>query len=584
VAEIKRIELLGFKQFDRLTVSCRDTNIFVGPNNAGKSSVLDALRICSDVIRFARRRKPELASLDSKGVFASHKLDRSLVSIPLENVTRNYRDEPARLLITLDNGNTLHIHVEPNGPVTSYLETNGNLPRSVKAFRDGFSLDIVVVPTLGPFEAEEEFVTDTTVRRNENTRLSHRNFRNILLRKQPEEFDDFKELVESTWSGVEIHPPEHNRTGGSVSMFFSEGRVDREINWAGFGFQVWLQLMLQMLRGSSTSVLVLDEPDIYLHADLQHKLLSLVKANFGQCFIATHSTEIVNEASPNDILTIKKGGRSAKRVTSDGAYSFLFSLLGSSENAEFARMARAKRIVFFEGKDRRIIRKLAGKLPGAKTLEDPDTIYTQIEGASQWRRVVDTDWTMQKIFGMEVKIAALFDRDYMAQDEVEEFINKVSSDRVICCVLRRKEIENYFLLEGALERSVISSLKKRDVQLSPERVTAKLASLTESYFGDVQAQFIAHALEAGRKKRSGEAPSTTIGRATKEFEKIWNDLGGRFEIIPGKRYFADVARWLQQEYGASLTLSQVGDAIRQHEIPNDLGDVFQQISAFFDAN
>ena len=63
----------------------------------------------------------------------------------------------------------------------------------------------------------------------------------------------------------------------------------REIHWSGFGFQVWLQILLQLARGNGDSVLVLDEPDIYLHADLQRRLLRLVGERFPQYFIATCS-------------------------------------------------------------------------------------------------------------------------------------------------------------------------------------------------------------------------------------------------------------------------------------------------------
>ena len=87
----------------------------------------------------------------------------------------------------------------------------------------------------------------------------------------------------------------------------------------------------------------------------------MVKERFGQIFIATHSAEILNEANSGDILLVNSENRTAQRVTTEDAYRRLYSYIGSSENAEFARLARADRIIFFEGHDKRLLRKLALK-------------------------------------------------------------------------------------------------------------------------------------------------------------------------------------------------------------------------------
>ena len=87
-------------------------------------------------------------------------------------------------------------------------------------------------------------------------------------------------------------------------MFFNENRIPREIFWSGFGFQVWMQIMLQFMRGDRTSTLVLDEPDIYLHPDLQVILIKMARERFGQIFIATHSSAIIQKAEPGEVMEI----------------------------------------------------------------------------------------------------------------------------------------------------------------------------------------------------------------------------------------------------------------------------------------
>jgi putative ATP-dependent endonuclease of OLD family len=42
---ITRLEIENFRSIRRLVVDLGDTTVFVGPNNAGKTAILDALRI-----------------------------------------------------------------------------------------------------------------------------------------------------------------------------------------------------------------------------------------------------------------------------------------------------------------------------------------------------------------------------------------------------------------------------------------------------------------------------------------------------------------------------------------------------------
>jgi predicted ATP-dependent endonuclease of OLD family len=44
-ATIHSIKLTNFKRFESFYFSARAANVLVGPNNSGKSSILDALRV-----------------------------------------------------------------------------------------------------------------------------------------------------------------------------------------------------------------------------------------------------------------------------------------------------------------------------------------------------------------------------------------------------------------------------------------------------------------------------------------------------------------------------------------------------------
>lgn len=66
-----------------------------------------------------------------------------------------------------------------------------------------------------------------------------------------------------------------------------------EVALMGHGLQMWLQTMWFLCRSSPTATVVLDEPDVYMHPDLQRRLVRLVRGRYPQIIIATHSVEIV---------------------------------------------------------------------------------------------------------------------------------------------------------------------------------------------------------------------------------------------------------------------------------------------------
>lgn len=358
---LRSISLINYKRFEKFTLTCKGSNVLVGPNNAGKSSTLDALRIISDFMRYAGYRLPYRESHGNDGVCATYRLDQTLVSIPLTNVVKDYSDEPARIHVKHTNGNSFKIELHPSRPAIGYLVvSSGKLPSSLKEFRAAFPLDLVIVPTLAPFEENEPKIEESRVKSVMKSRLASRNFRNIWLLASDKDFEKFRILVSKGWEKIDVHRPEAfliDRTY-FLEMMFREGASTREVHWAGFGFQVWMQICGQMVLGTPSSVLVLDEPDVYLHPDLQKRLVDIVKSQFSQNFLATHSTEIINHVRPGDVVMIDNKTVHAKRVSSDRNYKQLYSYIGSSENADFAKLSRAKRIIFFEGNDKRLIKKL----------------------------------------------------------------------------------------------------------------------------------------------------------------------------------------------------------------------------------
>ena len=105
-----------------------------------------------------------------------------------------------------------------------------------------------------------------------------------------------------------------------------------------------------------TSPVILDEPDVYMHADLQRRLIRTVKGRHPQVIIATHSVEIMDEVDPADVLVIDRDRRKARFAADIPAVQDVVAALGGVHNIQLARLWNAKRCLFVEGDDVRILR------------------------------------------------------------------------------------------------------------------------------------------------------------------------------------------------------------------------------------
>ena len=576
---LKRIEFKRYKRLERFSLSCTQANILVGPNNAGKSSILDALRVMSGVQRHAKRLKPKLIRTRT-GETWGYEVPDSAIPVNIANVVHNYGDEDAVIDFVHENGRTFSIELHPDRITRVYVDDAGKSISSGRAYFDRFPLAPIVVPTLSPFEIEEEWVTDETVDRNRGGRLASRHFRNTWYRSSAEEFQQFAEIIADTWPGVSIQKAARPFGPNHLEMFYREGLYEREISWSGFGFQVWMQIVSHMLRGSREAIFVLDEPDIYLHPDLQSKLLQLVRGRFDQFFLATHSPETINHSRPGDIVSINSRFKSAKRIRSDAEYNQVYTYIGSIENVELSKLSRAKRVIFFEGKDKKLLAKLSERAGLRNLAYDNETLVIGVGGYGQWKRVVEAAWTFRNVLQVEVKILAIFDRDYRDAREIADFTDRVMSEEVYCRVWQRKEMENYLLIPRSLRAAIIKRLRTKEIELTEKAIDQLLADVTEVQQHDVQGQLTGNALSYERSIGSKKDAGDIAAACSRDFGERWASLEGRFRLIAGKQFISDLSGKMQSQYGVSLTESMILEEIKKSDLDVELIETLMYIDQF----
>src|SRR5258706_2469748 len=409
---ITSIYFENFKAFENYIIYFKDFNILTGLNNNGKSTILDALRLLKGAYGYASRLNPTYFDFPNGHSGYGYKIPQASLPITLENIQTNYNEGFSKLRFRLSDGQNIFLLFSEKHPTYLYFDTPRRVPMTSSAFKKEFPVKIATIPTLGPLETNEEKLNEDYVKQWSGSRRAPRMFRNYWF-YNPENFDLFKELVEQTWPEMSISFPEKREMfSKELIMFCHENRIAREVCWAGSGFQIWIQLLTHLIKSKDADIIVVDEPEIYLHPDLQHKVLDLLKTIAKRTVLATHSVEIINNAEPSDVLIIDKTLKSAKRISDIEGLQFVSNLLGSGQNIQLTRLVRGKKILFVEGDDMKLLVKFA-KICGHGELLKPGGItVVPIEGFSKHERILHTNWAFTKILGEDLKIAALFDRDY----------------------------------------------------------------------------------------------------------------------------------------------------------------------------
>ena len=414
-----------------------------------------------------------------------------------------------------------------------------------------------------------------------STHRASRHFRNYW-HYYPEYFDDFAKLVKETWPGMEIRPPELVDFN-IFAMFCSENRILREIYWAGFGFQIWCQILTHLVRNKDVDILVVDEPDIYLHPDHQRQILTLLRHTGPSVLLATHSTEMISQADPSEIVLIDKTRQSGHRLENVNEVQHALEMLGSYQNIILTQLSRTRKVLFVEGYDFKIISRLAIKLGLMELASEADFTVIPIDGFSQWEKIKGLAWGFEKTLGVPITMGVVLDKDYRCEEETYEILQELRKNINYAHIHQRKEIENYLLVPTVLERVInnrVRSLKRKIETDSIKPVSEILDTITSSYRTEIQSKYIDYRIRFFKSIGSPLDISTITKETIDLFDKKWQDINSRMEIVPGKKTFSLLNQYLQDSLGFNLTMISITSAYTTDEIPEDMNTLLRRLNKF----
>lgn len=302
---IREVVIKRFKRFEEETFDLRGHVILAGPNNCGKTTVLQALAAWALALKTWRL----LNDFNVRRGYTRAPIARQAFSaVPVRSFDllwkdRNY-DGIVSIGVLLEDGTRVEMEFHRDSTEQIYVRPSHETEANKLITLD---IDMVYVATIGGLSVEEPVYQPDYIRTLLGRQRPGDVVRNLLLQASASaRWEKLTSAVHRLF-GVEVLIPQ--TSGGQIICEYrkDDNSPAFDILSAGSGLQQVL-LLLACLFTREGSIILVDEPDAHLHVFLQDSIfaeLNRAAAETGsKLVIATHSEVIFNSASPEQITVM----------------------------------------------------------------------------------------------------------------------------------------------------------------------------------------------------------------------------------------------------------------------------------------
>lgn len=572
---IESLVLENFRCFRRHEIPFREKTIIVGRNNAGKSSIVEALRLvtiiaerCGNALYVA---PPNWSEIHKSNRGISPSLDGQAFNF--ERVFHRHNDPPAIVTCNFAGGASVTVYIGRENSIHGVIRSSRGHIVTTKSEARAVNLPtIAVLPQVAPVRALERVIEEERVRQYVLSALAPLHFRNQLLVFK-EYFNDFRKISEETWHGLAIGDLEKFRQSGETFLRLMIRNEDfvADVSWMGHGLQMWLQTMWFLARCSGYETIILDEPDVYMHADLQRKLIRFVRDRHPQVIIATHSVEIMAEVDPEEVLVVDKDKREAEFAADLPEVQQIISQIGGIHNLQLARMVSSKRCIFVEGDDLNILKRFQNTVFSDSEYPIDGIPYLSIGGWGGWNYVIGSSMWVQSTM-QDVSKYCVFDRDYHTAEQIRSRLEEADKKGIRLKIWNKKELENYLLVPSAISRLLGKLGRGRKNYPDETAIRSKLEEIAEN-LKDTVIGGIADEIP----RATGISASTAYNVARTKVAETWNSFNGKMALISGKEALTALNRWCQDNFKISFTTVRLASELRLNEIDPEVQNFLSAI-------
>jgi len=474
---LHKLVIRNFKKLEDVTIELGDPVVFIGPNNSGKTSALQALALWDiGLKRWNEKRKGKARPKKRTGVAINR---RDLVAVPVPNANHLWYDLHVREVQTRQGKqDTKNIRIDiivegitegehwKCGLEFDYANeesfycrpvrtSEGKTPERMQIPEKAGNIKVALLPPMSGLAANEIRLDAGAI----NVRIGEgrtaevlRNLCYRLTETSPERWNDLKTHISKLF-GAQLEEPEYVAERGEIVMGYRENGCRLDLSSSGRGLQQTL-LLLAYMYNNPGSVLLLDEPDAHLEILRQRQIYQILtdvaRENSNQIIAASHSEVLLNEAADRDVVIAFLG--KPHRIDDKGS-----QVLKSLRDIGFEHYYLAQQtgwVLYLEGStDLAILRAFAQRLnhqEAQAVLERPYVFYVGNQ----------PDQVRRHFFGVREAVAGL--RGIAIFDQLERQppsdLNVASIETIMW---QKREIENYFCFPETL-LSYAEQTGKRD--------------------------------------------------------------------------------------------------------------------------
>ena len=393
----------NFKRFGEIEVELGNPVVFIGPNNSGKTTALQALALWEiGLKRWNENHKGKPNSAKRSGVVIN-RLHLTSVPVPRARLLwRNLRVRDVERIDGKQHHQNIRIDIIVEGVTNGinwecglefdYANQESIYCRPLRISEDGGKvtsrmsipdevgeLSVAYLPPMSGLASNEIRLEQGTIGVRIGEGRTAEVLRNLCyqISQHNETWDKLCQQIRLLF-GVQLDRPDYIIERGEFVMNYrDESDISLDLSSSGRGLQQTL-LLLAYITAHPNSVLLLDEPDAHLEILRQRQiyqvLTELAREHRSQIIAASHSEVILNEAAKRDIVIAFLG----KPHRIDDRGSQLLKSLGTIGSEHYYQAEQQGWILYLEGAtDLPILRAFAQKLnhPSQTVLESPYVYY-----------------------------------------------------------------------------------------------------------------------------------------------------------------------------------------------------------------
>ena len=440
----------NFKNFGEVEIELGNPVVFIGPNNSGKTTALQALALWEiGLKRWNENRKGSTNPEKRPGV-AINRLD--LISVPVPSARLLWRNlqvrDPQNVRIDIivegvtdrrawkcglefDYANQESFYCRPLRTSEQDRKVSNRMPIPDAAEK----LSVAFLPAMSGLASNETRLDPGAI----NVRIGEGRTAEVLrnlcyqISEDAQKWQELCEQIDELF-GVQLDKPDYILERGEIAMTYRDtSGISLDLSSSGRGLQQTL-LLLTYVTENPGSVLLLDEPDAHLEILRQRQiyqvLTELARKYGSQIVAASHSEVILNEAADRDVVVAFLG--TPHRIDDRGS-----QLLKSLRTIGFEQYYQAQQqgwVLYLEGAtDLAILRAFAEKLSHEvmTVLERPYVHYVGNQPTEARKHFYGLREAKPDLVGF-----CLFDR---ISDQLQ------TPPELIEYAWQRREIENYII-------------------------------------------------------------------------------------------------------------------------------------------